>query len=109
MPASLQPSGDGGVEAAELRHGFADDRRVEVGQFLGQVVVDDAIAEIPQANSRCQTADESELLHAQQEVPERLRDLRLSHSFPGAEELETRFEGPQEAVAEGVVRFPLLR
>lgn len=30
-PASPQPIGDGRVEAAEFRHGFADDRRIEGG------------------------------------------------------------------------------
>lgn len=56
--------GGGRFETAKFRHRFADDRSVEGGEFVRQVVVYHPVAEIPQGNPGCQAADEPDFLHA---------------------------------------------
>jgi len=56
--------GGGRFKTAKFRHRFADDRSVEGGEFVRQVVVYHPVAEIPQRNPCCQAADEPDFLHA---------------------------------------------
>ena len=60
----MQLFGGGRVETAKFCHRFADDRSVEGGEFVRQVVVCHPVAEIPQGNPCRQSADEPDFLHA---------------------------------------------